>query len=188
MSSSKLYVGHARMLRSGLLALLVFIADQMSKYMVLSHFSALERCPPGSAASVLCDEPLVPLFNLTMVWNAGVSMGLFQAGSDMGRWLLVAMTGLISLIILWWLTRETDRWQRLAYAAILGGAIGNIIDRMRYGAVADFLRFTPDLPLIGQFWVFNVADAAISLGVVLLILRSFTETRKQPHTDLPKEG
>jgi signal peptidase II len=185
--TNPLYVGHARMLRSGLLALLVFIADQLSKYWVLTHFDALNRCPVGSAASVLCDEPVAPLFNLTMVWNIGVSMGLFEARSDLGRWLLVLMTGLISLVIFWWLTRETDRWQRLAYAAILGGAIGNIIDRLRYGAVADFIRFTPDLPLIGQFWVFNVADSAISLGVALLILRSFAETRKQPVPQAPKE-
>jgi signal peptidase II len=188
MTNTKLYVGNGPMLRSGLIAGLVFAVDQASKNHVLHYFDALKRCPHGSAASVLCDEPFAPLINLTMVWNPGVSMSLFQASSDMGRWLLVLATSLIAMVILWWLTRERDKWQRLAFALILGGAIGNIVDRVRYGAVADFIRFTPDLPLIGQFWVFNIADAAISLGVMLLILRSFAEARKQPPQDLPKEG
>jgi signal peptidase II len=187
-SDTKTYVGHAPMIRSGLIAGLVFAIDQASKNHVLNHFDALKRCPHGTAASVLCDEPVGPLFNFTMVWNPGVSMSLFQASSDMGRWLLVLATSAIALVIFWWLTRERDHWQRLSFALILGGAIGNIVDRVRYGAVADFIRFTPDLPLIGQFWVFNIADAAISIGVVLLILRSLAEARKQPPTDLPKEG
>jgi signal peptidase II len=182
------YVGHGAMVKSGLLALIIFIADQLSKFWVLTHFDALQRCPPGSAASVLCDEPIAPLFNLTMVWNAGVSMGLFQAGTDLGRWLLILVTGLITLVIAWWLTRERDGLQRIAFALILGGAVGNIIDRTRYGAVADFVRFTPELPLIGQFWVFNVADAAICIGVALLLLRSVVPARKQPPQILPKEG
>jgi signal peptidase II len=187
-TDSKLYVGHKPMLRSGLIATLVFAVDQASKNHVLHYFDALKRCPHGSAASVLCDEPFAPMINLTMVWNPGVSMSLFQASSDMGRWLLVLVTSMIAMVILWWLTRERDTWQRWAFALILGGAISNIVDRVRYGAVADFIRFTPDLPLIGQFWVFNIADAAISIGVVLLILRSFAEARKQPPQDLPKEG
>jgi signal peptidase II len=188
MNDTKLYVGHAPMVRSGLIAGLIFAVDQASKNHVLNYFDALKRCPLGSAASVLCDEPIAPMLNLTMVWNPGVSMSLFQASTDTGRWLLVLMTSIIALIILWWLTRERDRWQRLAFALILGGAIGNIIDRVRYGAVADFIRFTPELPLIGQFWVFNIADAAISIGVVLLILRSLAEARKQPPQNSPKEG
>jgi signal peptidase II len=188
MNDTKLYVGHAPMIRSGLIAGLIFAIDQASKNHVLNYFDALKRCPHGSAASVLCDEPVAPLFNFTMVWNPGVSMSLFQASSDLGRWLLVLATSVISLIILWWLTRERDRFQRLAFALILGGAIGNIIDRIRYGAVADFIRFTPELPLIGQFWVFNIADAAISIGVMLLILRSFAQARKQPTSSSPKEG
>jgi signal peptidase II len=188
LANSKLYVGHQPMVRSGLIAGLVFAIDQASKSHVLTYFDALNRCPHGSAASVLCDEPVAPLLNFTMVWNPGVSMSLFQASDDIGRWLLVLATSIIALVILWWLTRERDGWQRLAFALILGGAIGNIVDRIRYGAVADFIRFTPELPLIGQFWVFNIADAAISLGVALLILRSFADTRKKPPTDLPKEG
>jgi signal peptidase II len=173
---------------AGLVSLAVFIADQLTKWLVLKHFNALERCPNGSAASVLCDEPLIPLFSLTMVWNPGVSMGMIQHGTDIARWGITIVTALISLAIGWWVLRERDSLQRLGLALVLGGALGNIIDRIRYGAVADFIRFTPELPLIGQFWVFNVADAAISIGVMLLILRSFTGTPDRQTDHPPQEG
>jgi signal peptidase II len=175
-------------LRAFVLSLVVLIADQSSKAAVLSHFDALTRCPNGSPASVLCDEPFMPLINLTMVWNPGVSMGMIQHGTELARWGITLVTALITLVVGWWLTRERDPVQRFAFALVLGGAIGNIIDRVRFGAVADFIRFTPDLPLIGQFWVFNVADAAISLGVVLLLLRSFWPQRKPVEPASPREG
>lgn len=176
------------LLRSGLLALAVLVADQVSKHLVLAHFDALVRCPNGSAASVLCDHALLPGFNLTMVWNPGISMGLVQHDSPLARWGITLATGLITLLVGWWLTRERDRVQRIGFALIFGGALGNIIDRLRFGAVADFIRFLPDVPLIGQFWVFNVADAAISLGVVLLLLRSFFPGRSSPIEPPPTEG
>lgn len=175
-----LYVGHAAMVRSGLVAALVFVCDQLSKMWVLNHFDVERRCPVGSAASIFCDEPLLPFFNLTMVWNTGVSMGMFQAGTDAGRWGLAIITILIAVTIAWWLTREKNTFQRFAFSLVLGGALGNIIDRLRLGAVADFIHFTPDLPLIGQFWVFNLADAAISIGVILLLVHGFFQGQDPP--------
>ena len=181
-------IPRAALTRAFMLALVILFADQLTKAWVLAHFDALVRCPNGSFASQICDEPFMPLFNLTMVWNPGVSMGMIQHGTELARWGITAVTALITLVVGWWLTRERDPVQRIAFAMVLGGAIGNIIDRVRFGAVADFIRFTPDLPLIGQFWVFNVADAAISLGVVLLLLRSFWPQRRHSEPASPKEG
>ena len=114
---------------------------------------------------------MLPFFRLTYVGNIGVSMGLFRANSDMARWALVAVTGLIAGAVAVWITREKARADVLALGLVLGGALGNIVDRIRYGYVVDFLHF-----FWGErsFWVFNVADAAITAGVLLLLLRALT--------------
>ncbi len=156
-----------------LLAAVVFILDQLSKLAVLKHFDALNLCAFNQARLASCDQPLFPFFNLTMLWNPGVSMSLFIAESNFTRWLITGLTLAISLFVAWAMVRETDRWQRLAYALILGGAVGNIVDRVRFGAVADFIRF--HLEPLGSDWsfyVFNVADAGISVGVTLLVIRA----------------
>jgi len=152
-----------------LLALAVLVADQASKYWVL-HVIDLPR-----RVSVA----VLPVLNLTLTMNEGVSMGLLRAGSDTGRWLLVVLTGAIALLVGWWMVRETALRRALALALILGGALGNILDRVRYGAVVDFI----EVKAVGgaadwlrqhlgtaSFYVFNVADAAITLGVLLLLL------------------
>ncbi len=157
-----------------LLAAGVLILDQLTKHLVLGHFNALEMCAHAKARLASCDEPLMPYFNLTMLWNPGVSMSLFPAGSEFSRWLITGLTLAISGFVVWVLRREPDRWNRIAYALILGGALGNIIDRLRFGAVADFIRF--HLKPLGSDWsfyVFNVADAGISIGVFVLLLRAF---------------
>ena len=121
---------------------------------------------------------LLPIFNLTWVENRGISLGLLQANSDLGRWLLVAMTGAIAAGVAWWITREQNRGDQVALGLVLGGAIGNIFDRVRFGYVVDFadLHFGDFRP----FLVFNVADAAISIGVVILLLRAFLAKPKAP--------
>ncbi|MHB9879631.1 signal peptidase II [Pacificimonas sp. ICDLI1SI03] len=141
-------------------AFIVFIADQLSKWWIV------ERLQLESLGSI----PLLPFLNFTWVENVGIAMGLMQAGSDLGRWLLVALTGGIAIAIVWWINSERDRTDLIAMALILGGAIGNIIDRVRLGYVIDFVHF-----YVGEwsFYVFNVADAAITIGVVLLLLRAF---------------
>jgi signal peptidase II len=167
-----------------ILAAIVFVLDQLSKQMVLSHFRALELCAHNQARLAPCDQPIMPFFNLTMLWNPGVSMSLFTAESDVGRWGLTLLTLAISGFVVWALLRETDRWQQFAFALILGGAIGNIVDRVRFGAVADFIRF--HLEPLGSDWsfyVFNVADAGISVGVAVLVIRAFFPAKPATETE-----
>jgi signal peptidase II len=162
------------------LAVVVFILDQLSKSWVLTHFNALELCGFAKARLAACDEPVMPFFNFTMLWNPGVSMSLFQVDTSLSRWLITGVTAAISLFVAWALVRERDRWQAIAYALILGGAVGNITDRLRFGAVADFIRF--HLEPLGSDWsfyVFNVADAGISVGVMLLVVRAIFPAVRQ---------
>jgi signal peptidase II len=140
-------------------AALVFIIDQISKHWILNVVQLADR---GSIE-------VLPFFRLTFVGNIGVSMGLFRANSDIGRWALVAVTGTIAAAVAVWITREKARIDVLALGLVLGGALGNIVDRVRFGYVVDFLHF-----FWGErsFWVFNVADAAITAGVLLLLSRA----------------
>ncbi|MGR6328712.1 signal peptidase II [Sphingomonas sp. XXL09] len=142
-------------------AAVVFLVDQLSKVGVTR----------GLGLSDLTDARYVaPFFNLRFVANHGVSLGYLHADTDAMRWALVAMTGAIAAAVAVWMTRETQRADRIALGAILGGAIGNIVDRVRFGYVVDFadLHFGEWRP----FLVFNVADAAITLGVLVLLVRA----------------
>lgn len=141
------------------LALVVFLIDQLVKYWILEIVRLQEQ---GSI-------PLTPFFSLTFVGNVGVSMGMFQASSDIGRWGLVAVTAAIASVVAWWIAREQQRTEVLAMGLVLGGALGNIVDRIRFGYVVDFLHF---YWRGASFWVFNVADAAITLGVLVLLWRA----------------
>lgn len=148
--------------RAGLLVMLVvLIADQLAKWTIITPL----RLP------VRGEIELLPIFALRWVENHGVSMGFLTANDALGRWLLVAMTGAIAVAVAAWLSRESKRVDALALGAILGGAIGNIADRVRLGYVVDFLDL--HFGTFRPFLVFNVADAAISIGVVLLVLRAF---------------
>ena len=143
-------------------ALAVFVIDQLVKYCVTG---------PLSIAQLGDVRRIAAIFDLRFVPNIGVSLGLLPADGPTMRWLLVAMTGLIALGVAVWLARERNRYDLLALGLILGGALGNIVDRIRFGYVVDFadLHFGEFRP----FLVFNVADAAITIGVVVLLLRAF---------------
>jgi signal peptidase II len=145
-----------------LFALAVFIADQLSKWFVADPLGLVIE---GQQLK------LIPIFDLTRVHNYGISLGLAQAQNDTHRWLLVALTATIAVGVAAWIRKEEQRGDRLALAMILGGALGNIVDRVQFGYVVDFL----DLHFGGwrPFYVFNVGDAAISIGVVILLLRAF---------------
>lgn len=121
---------------------------------------------------------LTPFFNLVMVWNRGVSFGLFNQGDgDMQRWVLIGFTSVVVIFLGVWLRRAAKPGIALALGLVIGGAVGNIIDRVRFGAVADFL----DLHAFGWHWpAFNVADAAIVAGVLLLL----ADALFQPQTRL----
>jgi signal peptidase II len=143
------------------IALLVFFADQLTKWIVTGPLNLRE------AAQIY----IMPIFNLTWTENYGISLGLFNAHTDFGRWMLVALTSAIAVGVAVWITREKQRWDQVALGMVLGGALGNILDRTRHGYVVDFadLHFGEFRP----FLIFNVGDAAISIGVVILLLRAF---------------
>ena len=149
-----------------LVALAIFIADQLSKWVMIGPLALRER------GQII----LLPIFNLTFVENRGISLGLFSADSELARWLLVAVTAAIAVGVAYWIQREEARADRFALSLVLGGALGNIVDRTRFGYVVDFadLHFGSFRP----FLVFNVADAAISMGVLILLVRAFLLSRK----------
>jgi len=157
--------------RQGLwLAALVFLIDQASKIWVID---GIELESKGNI-------DVLPFFSLTWVVNRGVSMGMFQASSDVMRWGLVGVTVIISILVVFWLRSVTTRIAMVALAFILGGAIGNILDRARFGGVIDFLRFHA---FDYSFYVFNVADSAITVGVGLLLIEAFLSPPNKTKTE-----
>lgn len=117
---------------------------------------------------------LTPFLDLVLTWNTGISYGLFPQESDLGRLVLLALkTG--AVVILWvWLARAESRLTAVALGLIIGGALGNGIDRVAYGAVMDFVLFHITTPTVNFTWyVFNLADAAIVAGVAGLLYESF---------------
>ena len=142
------------------IAFLVFTLDQATKWVVAYPLQLEFRRT----------IEIVDFFNLTFVKNTGVSLGLLSADGELGRWLLVAMTAAIAIFVALWLWREKRRDDSTALALVLGGALGNIVDRTRLGYVLDFadLHFGEWRP----FLVFNVGDAAITIGVLLLLVRA----------------
>jgi signal peptidase II len=145
----------------GLIAAIVaLIADQGSKLLLL-YGAGFAHLAPGGAI------PVLPFFNLVMVWNPGVSYGLFPAQSAWGKYVLIALAVLAIIGLGWWLWSTTSRAVALGVGLVIGGAIGNnLIDRVVYGRVADFFHFYA----FGYDWyVFNVADVAITLGAIAII-------------------
>lgn len=143
-----------------IVAFLVFVLDQAVKWVVAYPLQIEFR---GSIE-------LADFFNLTFVPNTGVSLGLLTADGNVGRWLLVALTAAIAIFVALWLWREKRRDDSTALALVLGGALGNIVDRVRLGYVLDYadLHFGAWRP----FLVFNIGDAAITIGVLLLLVRA----------------
>jgi len=145
--------------RQGLfLALSVFILDQLTKAWVLH----------GLGLNLYERVTILPFFHITLVHNIGVSFGLLAA-DGVGRWLLVCFSVIVSLFLFTWLKKADNRLLSLALGLIIGGALGNALDRTLYGYVIDFLDFS-DLMFP---WVFNIADSAITIGVILLLAQQF---------------
>ena len=144
-----------------MLASLVFIADQIVKYAMLGPLQLKER-------GVM---HIVPFLDLRYAENRGVSMSFLTADSDGERWALVVLTAMIAVGVGVWMWREKLRGDVLALSLVLGGALGNIVDRTRYGYVVDYadLHFGTFRP----FYIFNLADACISIGVLILLTRAF---------------
>ncbi len=146
-----------------MIAVGVILADQGAKRYVLEalHLEKLGHVALGG-----------PL-NLTMVWNRGVSFGLFRADADLMRWILAGFSTLVAVLLIVWARKQSRGLTLTALGLVIGGAIGNLIDRVRFGAVADFI----DVSQLYFPWVFNVADAAITIGVVLLLIDSARSDR-----------
>jgi signal peptidase II len=146
-----------------LVAAAALAADQGSKNLLLYgyDFRAL-----GPAAHI----DITSFMDLVMVWNRGVSYGMFQAGSTIGTLTLALFSVAAILALSVWLTRADRRFLCIGLGLVVGGALGNLIDRLLYGAVADFFHFHA----FGRDWyVFNVADAAITFGVIALLWDGF---------------
>ena len=156
--------------RNGLLlALAIFIVDQVMKYLVTGPIGLVME---GDS------HYLLPIFNLTLVHNEGISLGLLQASSDAMRWGLVAVTGGVSLFVAHWLWREANRLDALGLSLVLGGALGNLVDRVRFGYVVDYADL--HFGMFRPFYIFNLAGAAITFGVLTLLARAFLMREKAP--------
>ena len=139
-------------------ALLAFVLDQGTKWWVLTDLMN----PPQVI-------PVTPFFNLVLGWNRGVTFGLLAADHPAARWLLSSMALVIIVVLLVWMVRDRRPGVAASLGFIIGGALGNVVDRMRHGAVTDFL----DVHAAGYHWpAFNLADTAIFVGVALLLLTS----------------
>ena len=147
------------------LAIAVIVCDQALKYWVLDVFGLPERF----------SAPVAGPFYLTMVWNKGVSFGVLNIDAEWTRWVLSAFSLGVAAALAVWAWRVDRPILALAVGLIIGGAVGNAIDRVRLGAVTDFLDFTR----LMFPWVFNLADSAISVGSVLLIWDLFLAPRKK---------
>jgi signal peptidase II len=158
-----------------MLASLVFIADQMVKYAMLGPLQLKSR-------TVI---HIISFFDLRYAENRGVSMSFLTADSDGERWALVALTSVIAVGVAIWMWREKLRGDILALSLVLGGALGNIVDRVRYGYVVDYadLHFGAFRP----FYIFNLADAAITIGVLILLARAFLMREKLPQENIVQQ-
>ncbi len=139
--------------------LVTLLVDQASKYWVVQvlDLKTLRQV-----------EVLPPVLNFHMAWNRGINFGLFSGEGDAGRWLLIGLALVISAGVLIWTRRETDWRVQVASGLLVGGAVGNVVDRLIYGAVADFLNIS--CCGIDNPFAFNVADVAIFAGALGLVI------------------
>jgi signal peptidase II len=139
------------------IAVIALAADQLHKYWMLEVYRIAEK---GRVA-------VTPFLDLVMAWNPGISYGLFPADGATGRLVLVGLSALAVIALFLWMSNAGSRLIAIAIGLIIGGAVGNLIDRMVYGAVADFFSFH----YAGFYWyIFNIADVTITAGVIGLII------------------
>jgi signal peptidase II len=160
------------MYRIGLpIAAVVLLLDQLSKWWI----RVVVMDPPR-------DIEVTSFFKLVLALNPGISFSLFRAGSPAGAWILAGLAAAIAVGLLIWLGRADRRWLAVALGFIIGGALGNIVDRLRFHAVVDFLYFH-----IGSYYwpAFNLADSAITVGVAVLVIDGLfgrpESAKKAPH-------
>lgn len=156
-------------------AVAIFVSDQISKHLILNLFQdATQRY-----------FEITPFFNIVLAWNPGISFGMFGDVGDHGPDILIGLSLIISAALAVWLTKAETRLSALAFGLIIGGALGNVIDRFRFGAVTDFL----DVHVLGYHWpAFNVADSAIVIGAALIVWESLFAKPSQEDDNEQKDG
>jgi signal peptidase II len=164
-------------------AAVIFALDQACKAVFLYGLGWIETLgQPMNGKQI----EVLPFLDFVMVWNTGISYGLLQADSAFERWLLALFALGVTGFLVWWLRGIKDTRLALSLGLIIGGALGNVLDRILYGAVADFFY----LHAFGYGWyVFNIADTAVVMGVVIMVLdlvitewRSRTRRAKEDQT------
>ena len=157
------------MLARGLaVAAVVAVLDQLSKAAVLAHFAG--RLPGDR-------EAITSFFNIALTFNRGISFGLFNDGAGLNALVFSAAAAAIVALLIFWLSRASSPFLAVAIGLIIGGAVGNVIDRLRLGAVVDFL----DVHVGGLHWpAFNLADSAICIGVAVMLLDGLV-IRREAH-------
>lgn len=149
-------------------AVAIFVLDQASKYLIVH---AMDLAVLGAI------DVWPPYLNLRMAWNYGINFGLFAQASDLARWVLIGLALAITAGVLYWVRKDPPgRWGLVAAGLLVGGALGNVVDRVVYGAVADFLNMS--CCGIENPYAFNVADISIFAGAIGLVL--FTSEKKAP--------
>ena len=149
-----------------LVAVVGLLVDQLTKYIMVERVMR----PEGVVETPYFTDQVIavlPVFNLRLSWNAGISFSLFNSGETATTLLLLAVQIGVTLMLLWWMRQNDRPWLQVASGLIIGGALGNIVDRALYGAVADFLDFYWGS---WRFPTFNVADTCISVGAALWLL------------------
>ncbi len=156
------------MVRVGLpVAVAVFVLDQLSKWWVLGPLD-VARVPRLR---------VLPFLDVVLVWNPGISFGMLQSGSSFAPWLLTGFAVIVVIALLIWMRRAQSRLLGVALGLAVGGALGNVVDRLRFGRVVDFLFVH-----LGSFdwWpVFNIADAAIVVGFIFIVLDGLFARQRQ---------
>jgi signal peptidase II len=150
-----------------LLSAVVILGDQLSKSYIVQHFGEFEF------------KSLLPVLDITLLHNVGAAFSFLASASGWQRWLFIALAIGVSGGIAFWLCRlprATHRLMAAGLALVLGGALGNVIDRIRVGSVVDFIHFHWDR---AYFPAFNVADSAITVGAACLLLDALLDTRRK---------
>ena len=151
----------------------------MTGLIVASAVIILDQATKWWVVTILMNPPRVvdvwPFFSVVMVWNRGVTFGFLDDTPFWGQWAFVGLALAIVAVLLLWLRRAETKWRAAAIGLIIGGALGNVIDRVNYGAVADFL----DFHVTGYHWpAFNIADSAITLGVAIMFFDALFKPKK----------
>jgi signal peptidase II len=158
-------------------AIAVVVIDQLSKHALLAHF--------GATGCTDIREQVTGFFDLVLTCNRGMSFGLFNAGPGLNVPLFSLAATAIVAVLVWWLSRVQSAMLANAIGLIIGGAVGNVIDRVRFGGVIDFLYFH----LGSWYWpAFNFADSAICIGVVVMLCEGLLGRRQSQELHPEQEG